>query len=89
MGMAQAFALPNVCPGHCALGLIARLEGREAVFEILEAIDELGVTVDVDKDAWSGDPLRYVERLVGVAQGVELASETNAEIFCGDDSRHG
>jgi hypothetical protein len=70
--------LPNFCPRHRELGLITSLEGRKTVFEILEAIDELGVAVDVDEDARQPATLRDVERLVGVAERVEFPTETSA-----------
>jgi hypothetical protein len=89
VGPLRRSLLPNFCPRHSELGLITCLEGRKTVFEILDAIDELGVTVDVDKDAGQATALRHVERLVGIPKCVELASETSTEIFCGDDSRHG
>ena len=69
--------LPNVCPGHGELDLIAGLEGSKAVLEILDAVDQLGVPIDIDEDACQPTAFRDVERLVGVAQRIELASQTS------------
>lgn len=81
--------LPNVGPRHGDLYFVARLKSRKAVLEVLDPIEQLGVPIDVDKDAGEATALRDVERLVGVAQGIELASETSTEVFCSDDSGHG
>ncbi len=78
VGPLRRSLLPNVCPRHRELRFIACLEGREAVLEVLEALDEIRVALDVDEDPRQAAALRDVEHLVGVAERVELPTETSA-----------
>ena len=78
VGRLRRSLFPNVCPRHREFRFIACLEGREAVLEVVDALDELRVALDVDEDARQPAALRDVEHLVGVAKRVELPTETSA-----------
>jgi hypothetical protein len=78
----------HVGPGVRLAGVVARLDRREAVLEVLDAVEKLGVPVHIQEHSRQATALRDVERVVGLAELVELATELRAEILGGDDSGH-
>jgi hypothetical protein len=73
--------LPSVCPRHGELLFVACLESREAVLEVLDAIEQLGVPIDVDEYADQVAALRDVQDLVAVSKRIELTTEPRAQVF--------
>ena len=81
--------LPNVRPRHRQIGFVASLERGQAVLQVLDAVEQLGVAIRVDEHAGEAAALGDVEHVIAVSERVELAPKTRSEIFCTDDSRHG
>jgi hypothetical protein len=52
--------LPDVRPRHGELELVAGLEGGETIFEVVEAVEQLGIPIDVDEHAGEAAALRHV-----------------------------
>ena len=59
-------------PRYGGVALVSCLQGCEAVLEIVETLDELGISLGVDQDACKAPSLGHVQRLLALAEGVEL-----------------
>ena len=50
---------------------------------------QLRILLGVEEDAGEAASLGDIQRLLALAEGVELATELRAEVIRGDDSGHG
>ena len=80
--------LADLAPLHSGVALIAGLQRREAVLEVVEPLDELGVALRVEDDGGETPSLRDVERVLRFAKRVQLSSQAPAQVFCSDNSGH-
>jgi len=63
----------DLTPRHCGVALVTGLKRREAVLEVVEPFEELGVPLGIEHDGRETPTLRDVERVFRVAERVELA----------------
>jgi hypothetical protein len=68
-----ALPAPSGVPSDRLGGLVASLDRGEAVLEVLDAIEDLGVAIYVEQHASQSSTLGHVERVVAIAQLLELA----------------
>ena len=68
-------AAVGVTPRHGGGALVASLTGREAVLQIVEPLDQLGVTRGIKYDGGNTTSLRDVQGVVRRAQRIELSAE--------------
>ena len=80
--------LAHLRPGNGRIEHVTSLQGREAILEVLEALEKLGVALGVEKNAGETPALGDVEDLIALPERVELAAEPRAEILSGDDPWH-
>lgn len=75
-------------PRHGGVALVTSLERGEAVLEVVEPVHELGVALRIEHDGCESPTLGDIERILGLAKGVELLPEPGTQVVCGDDPGH-
>ena len=77
--------LAHLRPGDGCIALLPRSQRSQAALEVLEALEQLGLAVGVQKNAAEPAALEDVEGLLTLLERVELAAKPRSEILGGDD----